>query len=156
MTSNNSSQALQTSLLRPSVLHILRAAGFQSTKPAVLDTVIDLTARYLTALAEKVAVYSSEGSAIAEPTVTHVRLAMEDIGVFVPRSTAGEEVWSTTEDLRGVQAFIDWCKGEANTEIRRIAGMTTKEGAKVEVGGLGDGEDFLSGTEDVLLQLECS
>ena len=105
----------------------------------------------MTALAEKVAVYSTEGAVVAEPTITHARLAMEDIGAFIPRSTAGEESWSTTEDLRGIQAFMDWCQGEANSEIRRIAGMTTKEGAKVEVGGLGDGEDFLSGTETALL-----
>ena len=40
-------------LLRPAVLHILRATGFHYGKPSAVDTVVDLTARYLTLLAER-------------------------------------------------------------------------------------------------------
>lgn len=49
MTDTNT---LHQELLRPAVLHILRAAGFHSSKPSVLDTLTDLCARHLLLLAQ--------------------------------------------------------------------------------------------------------
>ncbi|OBT50709.1 hypothetical protein VE04_09459, partial [Pseudogymnoascus sp. 24MN13] len=46
-----SSHAIHHALLRPCVLHILRAAGYHSTKPSVLDALTDIAGRYMHLLA---------------------------------------------------------------------------------------------------------
>ena len=133
-------------LLRPAVLHILRATGFHYGKPSAVDTVVDLTARYLTLLAERTAynAYSSHNDLV--PDISDVRMAMQDCGLLVPTMTAGEELWKEylrkpleeyngesgaremeerrrdAEDTADVNEFIEWVQGEQNKEIRRIAG----------------------------------
>ncbi|KAH6637855.1 bromodomain associated domain-containing protein [Boeremia exigua] len=137
---------LFVSLLRPAVLHILRATGFHYGKPSAVDTVVDLTARYLTLLAERTAynAYSSHND--LTPDISDVRMAMQDCGLLVPTMTAGEELWKEflrtpldayngesgarameerrrdAEDTQDVAEFIEWVTGEQNKEIRRIAG----------------------------------
>ncbi|KAL6712122.1 hypothetical protein ACN47E_003165 [Coniothyrium glycines] len=134
------------SLLRPAVLHILRATGFHHGKPSAVDTVVDLTARYLSLLAERTAynAYSNHNDLV--PDITDVRMAMQDCGLLVPTMTASEELWKEmlrkpleeynaetsardmeearrdAEDTADVNEFIEWVKGEQNKEIRRIAG----------------------------------
>ncbi|KAF2622743.1 hypothetical protein BU25DRAFT_402008 [Macroventuria anomochaeta] len=133
-------------LLRPAVLHVLRATGFHYGKPSAVDTVVDLTARYLTLLAERTAynAYSNHNDLI--PDISDVRMAMQDCGLLVPTMTAGEELWKEylrkpleeyngesgaremeerrrdAEDTADVTEFIEWVQGEQNKEIRRIAG----------------------------------
>ncbi|KAH7563967.1 hypothetical protein BM1_01014 [Bipolaris maydis] len=134
------------SLLRPAVLHILRATGFQHGKPSAVDTIVDLTARYLSVLAERTAynAYSNHNDLV--PNITDVRMAMQDCALLVPTMTAGEELWKEilrkpleeynvetgareneaarrdAEDTADITEFIEWVKGEQNKEIRRIAG----------------------------------
>lgn len=134
------------SLLRPAVLHILRATGFHHGKPSAVDTIVDLTARYMTLLAERTAYNAYSNHNDLTPDITDVRMAMQDCGLLVPTVTAGEELWkeilrkpleeynaNTTareneearrdaEDTADVHEFIEWVKGEQNKEIRRIAG----------------------------------
>ncbi|KAH7399537.1 hypothetical protein BKA66DRAFT_437082 [Pyrenochaeta sp. MPI-SDFR-AT-0127] len=134
------------SLLRPAVLHILRATGFHHGKPSAVDTIVDLTARYMTLLAERTAYNAYSNHNDLTPDITDVRMAMQDCGLLVPTMTAGEELWKeilrkpleeynadTTareneearrdaEDTADVNEFIEWIKGEQNKEIRRIAG----------------------------------
>ena len=120
---------LHPSLLRPPILHILRAAGFTTTRPSVLDTLVDLTSRYLTLLAANTARHAAlrqPSSASHTTTLTDVRLALQDAGAFYPSISEMEEQVVDREDMRGVDAFIAWCQGEGNREIRRIAGMTTE------------------------------
>ncbi|KAG9201135.1 hypothetical protein G6514_006047 [Epicoccum nigrum] len=133
-------------LLRPAVLHILRATGFHYGKPSAVDTVVDLTARYLTLLAERTAYNAYSNHNDLEPDLSDVRMAMQDCGLLVPTMTAGEELWKEylrkpleeyngesgaremeerrrdAEDTADVNEFIDWVTGEQNREIRRIAG----------------------------------
>src|SRR4051794_36003097 len=54
-----SADELYFQLLRPSIIHILRAAGFHSTRPSVLDTLCDLFIRYLTLLASSTATHAA-------------------------------------------------------------------------------------------------
>lgn len=68
-------------------------------------------------------------------TIEHIRKAMQDCGALLPEKTADEQEFEGREDMRGVDAFIDWAKGPANREIRRIA-LEGAEGAK---------EDYLAG-----------
>ncbi|KAL5456640.1 hypothetical protein PMIN06_003818 [Paraphaeosphaeria minitans] len=132
-------------LLRPAVLDILRAAGFNGAKPSVVDTVVDLTARYLTLLASRTAYNAYSNHNDLESDVTDVRMAMQDCGLLVPTLTTAEEVWKEIlrkpldeyedagaraeeerrrdrQDTADVTAFIDWVQGKQNEEIMRIAG----------------------------------
>ncbi|KAI9783886.1 MAG: hypothetical protein M1816_001138 [Peltula sp. TS41687] len=136
------------SLLRPPVLHILRAAGYHSTRSSVVDSLSDLAARYMMVLAEVAATHFTSHDHLTGPEVEDFRRAMEDCGVFRPQRHATDEDWLGEEDLRGVQAFMEWFTGDVNREIMRIAGTTTsKDGAalntvKLEV--TGNGDDFLA------------
>ena len=136
---------LYTSLLRPPILHILRAAGFHATRPAVLDTLVDLAARYLALLASTAASHASINHNDLTPTITDVRMALYDVGALRPQISIMEEQSRGEEDLRGVEAFIEWVMGEGNKEIRRIAGLAAMEGEAAEVEALVDREDFLTG-----------
>ena len=154
---------LHLSLLRPPVLHILRAAGFTSTKPSVLDRLVDLTSRYLITLATRTAVHYNSYSHIAPPltrrmsdsllngfqnahedgneqkqgndesnrnlegsvTIPDIRMALNDVGALYPQLSELEELALGREDLRGIEAFVNWCTGSFNSEIRRVAGVAT-------------------------------
>ncbi len=110
-----SSQTLHTSLLRPAIIHIIRAAGFHSTRPSVLDTLTDLAARYLLLLAERTAFYAYDRTSSSpdspslnpsmltfpllsspSPTISDVRLAFSSISFFNSTLTASEEAWRET------------------------------------------------------------
>lgn len=113
-----SSETLHTYLLRPAVIHILRAAGFHGVRPSVLDTLTDLCARHIQLLAERTAcevynrtcvdTFEEPGEDIihvdlppsldSAPTVTDVRLALTSAAVFPSSLSASEETWR--ESLR--------------------------------------------------------
>ena len=143
-------------LLRPAVLQILRAAGFSHTRPAVLDTVTDLAARYLLLLGSSTAqnAYNTHNDYV--PTVQDVRLALLEAGALRPQMSVLEELAKGTqmvngeelpfEDLRGIEAFVAWAQGPVNKEIRRIAGF---DGAGADMGeiaaGLEEQDDYVTG-----------
>ena len=104
-------------LLRPSILQILRATGFHSTRPAVLDTLTDLAARYLTQLAAATAQHAAANNAHpafaydgtvgdagdACAGVTDVRMALQDVGAVVPGEVVEVvegEVWRVEREVR--------------------------------------------------------
>ncbi|KAL8993335.1 MAG: hypothetical protein Q9169_006422 [Polycauliona sp. 2 TL-2023] len=139
-----SSSAIYASLLRPPVLHILRANGFHATKPAVLDTLVDLAARYLSLLASNSAAHAQENHNDLILTVTDVRMALQDVGALFPQRSAMEEELMGEEDMRGVDGFVAWMEGDKHQEIRRVAGLIESEaplpGTDEPVGR----EDFLT------------
>ena len=53
---------LYHALLRPAVLQILRATGFHSAKPSVLDSLTDVAARYFLTLCQTTARFASHNS----------------------------------------------------------------------------------------------
>lgn len=65
---------------------------------------------------------------------------MKSKPIGVSRAIAFQE-----EDMWGVDAFIDWAKGEINHEIRRIAWLTPDAGEVIDIEALGEKEDFLTG-----------
>ena len=139
-----SAHDLHYALLRPPILHILRAAGFHATCTGVLDTLVDLAARYFALLASKTAIHALSNNNELMPTVMDVRMALQDAGALWPQRSVMEEQAQDEEDMRGVEGFIGWIKGEGNQEIRRIAGLVpTPE--EVEEVGTEVKEDFLSG-----------
>ncbi|ORY09437.1 hypothetical protein BCR34DRAFT_674637 [Clohesyomyces aquaticus] len=141
-----SANDLFRTLLRPAVLHILRASGFHSAKPSVIDTLVDLTSRYLLLLASRTAHNAYLNHNDLTPSITDVRMAMQDCGILVPSLTAAEELWKdrlrkpleeyeedngarakeerrrNAEDTADVNEFIEWVRGDCNREIHRIAG----------------------------------
>lgn len=147
-----SANELFNSLLRPAVIHILRAAGFHATKPSVLDVLTDLTARHLMLLAERTAYNAYSNHNGVEPDITDVRMAMQDCGVLVPTLTAAEETWREklrkpleeypernglrakermrrdAEDTQDVRDFIEWVHGDQYQEIKRVAGLVSSQG----------------------------
>jgi transcription initiation factor TFIID subunit 3 len=139
-----SSQSLHRDLLRTPIIQILRSAGFHSTKSSVLDTLTDLAARYLQLLAYHTALHAQHNHNDLIPDVTDVRLALMDVGALRPQLSAMEEQWRGKEDMRGVENFLSWAKGENCKEIRRVAGMIKTEGEVVDVEGVEGNEDFLT------------
>lgn len=133
-------QALHHSLLRPCVLHILRAAGYHSTRPSVLDTLTDLAARYMFLLAQSTAMHSAVNHNELEVSIQDVRMAMEDCGCLAREKLL--EKGEGEEDMGSVEDFLAWVTGKANKEIKRVA----LEG--------GDGkEDYLTGSSFPFLGL---
>lgn len=140
-----SSQSLHISLLRPPILHILRAAGFHATRPAVLDTLVDIASRYLILIASKTSTYALSNHNELSPTIMDVRMALQDVGALWPQISIMEEQARGEEDMRGIEGFIEWMKGEENQEIRRIAGLAPTPGEVVEIEAE-KREDFLTGS----------
>ncbi|MCJ1474267.1 hypothetical protein MMC13_002925 [Lambiella insularis] len=138
-----SSDVLHVSILRPSVLHILRAAGFHATRPAALETLVDLASRYLTLLAKQTASHAFTNHNEAVPTIMDVRMALQDVGALRPQIGSMEEQSVGGEDTRGMEGFLRWMSGDENREIRRVAGMIGTEG-EVDVEASNEREDFLT------------
>lgn len=171
-----SSQSRDThrALLRVFVIHALRAAGFHSTKPSVLDTIVDLAERYLLLLASTTAQHAWSSHNDPIPTITDVRMALSDCGVLIPYSDASQEGWlermrkplkevaavpqggkarmnaekrkRDEEDTKDVRDFTRWYDGSQYREIKRIAGIIPDESiARMGVGGqMMQGEDFFT------------
>ncbi|KAF2281329.1 uncharacterized protein EI97DRAFT_368636 [Westerdykella ornata] len=160
--------ALFNTLLRPAVLYILRAAGFHSAKPSVVDTLVDLTARYMLLLASRTAYNAYSNHNDLTPDLTDVRMAMQDCGLLVPTLTGAEEVWKEMlrrpleeydedsgarakeekrrldEDTEDVRKFIEWVKGDVHKEIRRIAGTLKPALSATEALDAIEMEDYLT------------
>jgi len=128
-------QALHHSLLRPCVLHILRAAGYHVTRSSILDFITDLAAKYMLLLAQKTLTHSMLNDGELEISIQDVRMAMQDMGALAPERLLEDQEFDGEEDTRGVDAFIAWAMGKENGEIRRIA-LEEGEGVK---------EDYLTG-----------
>lgn len=125
-------------LLRPSILQILRATGYHSTRPAVLDSVTDLAARYLSLLCEGTARHAAHNHGdAADFDIVDVRLALQDAGAMLPERSPSEQFWRGEEDLRGVDEFVAWFAGQRMRELMEV--------------GRGDGEadatDYLNGED---------
>ncbi|EEP76513.1 predicted protein [Uncinocarpus reesii 1704] len=134
---------LHNCFLRPPIIQILRAAGFHSARPAVIDTLTDLAARYLLLLASSTVDHALNSHAEDPiPTLDDILMTFNDVGALRPQKTPLEEDLEG-EDMRGLELFLAWFSGPANTEIRRIAGCIPSEGDVVDVEDMGK-EDYLS------------
>ena len=72
-------------LLRPSILQILRSTGYHSTRPAVLDSLTDLAARYLSLLCKSTAEHAAHNHGnSADFTIADIRMSPQDAGALMP------------------------------------------------------------------------
>ncbi|EGP91617.1 uncharacterized protein MYCGRDRAFT_67149 [Zymoseptoria tritici IPO323] len=120
---------LHRALLRPAIIHTLRAAGFHSTKPSVLDTLVNLAERHLLLLASTTAQHAWSSHNDPVPTITDLRMALSDCGVLIPYSDPSEEAWKErmrkplSEDTKDVREFTRWYDSPQYREIKRVAGI---------------------------------
>lgn len=114
------SAAFYHALLRPAILQILRAQGYYSTSPVVLDTVTELAGRYITELARSSAEFAERNNEDStDVTLVDMRMAMEQCGVFFPEKEFTEQEWAGQEHTEGVDNFIRWAQGKKNAKIRK-------------------------------------
>ncbi|KAG6044113.1 hypothetical protein E4U39_003692 [Claviceps sp. Clav50 group G5] len=137
-------------LLRPSILQILRATGYHSARPSVIDSLTDIAARYLTALCLSTASHAVHNHGDAgDYNFADVLMALQDVGAVQPakkramgltrqdsenegQNEDGED--DTGEEGWVVDEFVEWFSGQRMRELMLI--------------GRGDGEieatDYLS------------
>ncbi|XWW92206.1 hypothetical protein V2A60_000129 [Cordyceps javanica] len=125
-------------LLRPAILQILRATGYHATRPAVLDSLTDLAARYMLLLCQHTAHHAASNHASTSQaddfTLTDVRLALQDVGAFGAERSVTEEEWLGVEDTRGVDEFVEWFAGQRMKELTEFGNAD----------GESEGTDYLS------------
>jgi transcription initiation factor TFIID subunit 3 len=166
-----STTTVHHALLRPAVLQILRAAGFHAARPSVIDTLTEITARYLILLASRSTARAEENHNDTVPDITDVRLAMVDCGLLLPSLTSSEEIWRELlrkplddipersglraversrrdeEDTSEIKEFAAWFEGDMQRNINRIAGLGTLEQKTAETQAAQDSaahEDYLT------------
>lgn len=147
---------LHSALLRPAVLQVLKASGFSLAKPAVVDSLADLAAKYLLLVASESAEFALSNHGDNQPTVQDVRLALEKVGALRPQMKATEEFAKGTEmvdgvlvpfeDLRGVRSFVKWAEGPIHKEIRRVGGLDGGDTDNVAdlAAGMEENEDYVT------------
>lgn len=118
----DSQEQFYFSLLRISTAQMLRHAGLAGSRPSVLDSLTDMTARYLTLLGTT-AVSISESSNRVEPDLPDVLCAMEHVGLLRPLTLYNADL----DDTRAIDNFITWAKSPEIEELRKIAGVVTVE-----------------------------
>lgn len=138
--------AFYHALLRPTILQILRATGYYACKPATLDFLTDLAARYLELLAEKTASHALTNGSAESPTVVDVRMALQDVAAVLPERCASEQAYMGVEDTRGMDEFLAWFGGPRDKMIREYAA----------VDGDPDATDFLTGESLPFSSKPCS
>lgn len=139
-----SGQNLHSALLRPPIIQILRAQGFHATRPSVVESLADLTGRYLMILASATAAHAANAHPEdPSPVLEDVYQALQDAGALRPQLREWEEDWAGEEDLRGLDSLLGWITGPAHREIRRIAGFVPSEGDMVDPDAI-EKEDFLT------------
>ncbi|QIW97474.1 hypothetical protein AMS68_002992 [Peltaster fructicola] len=142
---------LHRSLLRPMVINTLRGTGFHSTKPSVLDALVNIAERHLLLLATSTAQHAQTAHNDHIPSIADVRHALTECGVLVPYADATEEEFRERmrrplsdyvdmkgghvrlaaerrrrdeQDVKDIRDFTSWFDGAQYTEIRRVAGMS--------------------------------
>ncbi|KAK6342905.1 hypothetical protein TWF718_008286 [Orbilia javanica] len=118
----DSQEQFYFSLLRISTAQMLRHAGLAGSRPSVLDSLTDMTARYLTLLGTT-ARSISESSNHTEPELPDVLCAMEHVGLLRPLTLYNADL----DDTRAIDNFITWAKSPEVEELRKIAGVVTVE-----------------------------
>lgn len=148
---------LHAALLRPAIIQIVKAMGFNLAKPSALDSLADMAARYLLLLADETALAARETHDDDQPTIQDVRIALQKAGALRPQLDFDEEAARGTEmvngkevpfeDLRGVNNFVRWAQGPICKEIRRIAGLDGGDSDNIAdlAAGMDENEDYVTG-----------
>jgi transcription initiation factor TFIID subunit 3 len=139
-----STSAYFHALLRPVILQILRAQGYYSITPGLLDAFTDLAARHLEELCFRAARNAEHNHEFLPGlNLTDTRQAMEQCGVFGTPDEPTAEAWRG-ENTQGIEKFVQWVMGDKNAKIRRVA--LGSVGGNLEAEGEEEpATDYLSG-----------
>lgn len=135
-------QAVFHALMRPAIIQILRAAGFHTAKPAVIDSLTDIARRYLEILCQETARHTADNTldpmfaGDLEPTIVEVRRALQDVGAFLPERDWEEQDFLEEEDTRGADEFVSWATGPKTELIKKIALDDGEEGVTDYLAGM--------------------
>jgi transcription initiation factor TFIID subunit 3 len=103
---------LHRALLRPAIIHILRAAGFHSTRPSVLETLTNIAERYLLLLASSTVQHACLSHNDPVPGITDIRMALSECGVLIPADSAAEEEWKEVMRIPVAELELGAARGE--------------------------------------------
>lgn len=170
---------LHRSLLRPMIIHTLRGIGFHSTKPSVLDALVNIAERHLLLLAMSTAQQAQTAHNDHVPSIADVRHALTECGILVPYADttaeefrermrrpisdyadmkgghvrmAAERRRRDEQDTKDVRDFTSWFDGPQYAEIRRVAGMSGDTNA-AGPGSVGVGGSLVR-ADDMLVTLK--
>lgn len=148
---------LHAALLRPAIIQIVKAMGFNLAKPSALDSLADMAARYLLLLANETAQAARDTHEYDQPTIQDVRTALYKVGALRPQLDFAEEAARGTEivngkevpyeDFRGIDNFVRWAQGPICKEIRRVAGLDGGDSDNIAdlAAGMDENEDYVTG-----------
>ncbi|KAH6660015.1 hypothetical protein BKA67DRAFT_530135 [Truncatella angustata] len=128
-------------LLKPVVLQILRATGYYTTKPSVLEALTELVADYIfnTAVAARKAMEHNHPES-PEMTLPDLRIGLEYMGAFNHDENKREDRdFDGDKGLRGIHDFKAWFDGKHNSRLTRIAEAFQQSGVLLEAPPLEEG-----------------
>ncbi|ETS88059.1 hypothetical protein PFICI_01887 [Pestalotiopsis fici W106-1] len=143
-------------LLKPAILQALRAQGYYSCRPTVLDFFTEVVADYIynTAVATRKAM---EHNHPEDPQVTlpDLRQGLEYVGAFACDENKREDRdFDGDPELRGIEKFKEWFDGKQNQRITRIAEAFTQNGLLLEAAPPEEGKKVERPPIDYLSQLK--
>lgn len=129
-------------LLRPAILQALRAQGYYTCKPSVLEFFTEIVADYIynTATATRNAMEHNHPDT-PEVTLPDLRQGLEYMGAFTRDENKREDRnFDGDPELRGIQNFKDWFDGKQNQRMTRIAEAFNQTGLLLEAAPLEEGQ----------------
>lgn len=131
MTSNN---GFFYSLLRISMLQLLKAQGFDRAKPSTVDTITDLYVKFLDLLTKEIMKLAQarcdQDDIIALQDITQ---AFQNLGIVKPNDIL--DVYDENPELpgdQGLQNFKDWCLNNSLAKDARKVALPTIDLLKLE------------------------
>ncbi|KAK9770627.1 putative Bromodomain associated domain-containing protein [Seiridium cardinale] len=143
-------------LLRPAILQILRAQGYYTCKPTVLEFFTEIVADYIfnTAVATRRAMEHNHPET-PEVTLPDLRQGLEYMGAFNRDENKREDrEYAGDSELRGIEQFKAWFDEKQNQRITRIAEAFAQTGLLLEAPPLEEGKKIERPPIDYLSQLK--
>lgn len=130
-------------LLRPAILQALRAQGYYTCKPSVLEFFTEIVADYIynAAVATRKAMEHNHPDDPSGVTLPDLRQGLEHMGAFCRDENKREDRdYDGDPELRGIEKFKDWFDGKQNLRITRIAEAFNQTGLLLEAAPLEEGK----------------
>ncbi|KAI1862284.1 uncharacterized protein JN550_010291 [Neoarthrinium moseri] len=109
-------------VFRPVIMQVLRAQGFYSSQPGVVDFLTELAAQYMVKMGEQTRLNAEHNHPwTPDPSVTDVRQAMEFVGAFERIDSLEKDEGELDSELKGIEAFRQWFDGPKAEKINRVA-----------------------------------
>ncbi|KAK9475370.1 uncharacterized protein V1510DRAFT_409015 [Dipodascopsis tothii] len=151
------SSDLYYSLLRISTAQILRSAGIDRCPPSVLDTLTDITIRYLTTLCSRSLSYSllahssfQNDVAECEPRAEDVRMALESLGMLRPMRLFDFSEEDVSLGLLAEQPSLAGILDESDMDVPGMEEVFAQLDADLDLGPDPAVDEFLDGIKETI------